>query len=194
MKHALFSSPFLSLRRLCMGATFAAFLAAFLAVFLVGCAAPSVQEYAKERPVLDLRQYFNGPLTAHGIFTDRSGKVVKRFKVRMTGRWNGNEGVLDEHFDYSDGSTQQRVWRLTHLGEGRYSGKADDVVGEANGQTAGNAFHWNYVLALPVDGRVWNVSMDDWMYQMDDRIMLNRAAMSKFGVHLGDITLTFIKE
>ena len=50
------------------------------------------------------------------------------------------------------------------------------------------------MLALPVNGKVWNVSMDDWMYLMDGRTMLNRAAMSKFGVHLGDVTLSFVKE
>lgn len=161
---------------------------------LAGCVGPTVQDYAQERPELDLRRYFNGPLTAHGLFTDRSGKVVKRFTVRMTGTWKGDEGVLDEHFVYSDGTTQQRIWHLKHLGDGRYSGRADDVVGQAQGQTAGNAFHWNYVLALPVDGKVWNVNMDDWMYLMDGRTMLNRAAMSKFGVHLGDVTLSFMKE
>lgn len=125
---------------------------------------------------------------------DRSGKVVKRFTVRMTGRWNGDEGSLEEHFVYSDGSTQERVWHIRHLGDGRYSGRADDVVGEAQGQGAGNAFRWSYVLALPVNGRVWNVHMDDWMYLMDGRTLLNRTAMSKLGVHLGDVTLSFVKE
>ncbi|WP_280192010.1 DUF3833 domain-containing protein [Delftia sp. PS-11] len=169
-------------------------LAAGLALALAGCAGPQVQDYANEQPRLDLREYLNGPLTAHGMFTDRSGKVVKRFTVRMTGRWQGDEGILDEHFVYSDGSTQQRIWHLRHLGNGRYSGHADDVVGEASGESAGNAFHWTYVLALPVDGRVWNVSMDDWMYLMDGRTLLNRTAMRKFGVHLGDVTLAFTKE
>ncbi len=171
-----------------------ALLGTALAVALAGCAGPSVQEYAKEQPRLDLREYLNGPLTAHGMFTDRSGKVVKRFTVQMTGRWTGDEGTLQEHFVYSDGSTQQRTWHLKHLGEGRYSGRADDVVGEAEGRSAGNALHWRYVLALPVNGRVWNVDMDDWMYLMDGRTMLNRTAMSKFGVHLGDVTLAFTKE
>jgi hypothetical protein len=120
------------------------------------------------------------------MFTDRSGKVVKRFTVRMTGSWKGDEGTLDEHFVYSDGSTQQRVWHLRHLGDGRYSGRADDVVGEAQGQSAGNAIHWSYVLALPVNGRVWNVSMDDWMYLIDGRTLLNRTAMSKLGLHRCD--------
>jgi hypothetical protein len=48
-------------------------------------------------------------------------------------------------------------------------------------------------LALPVDGRVINVSMDDWMYLMNDRVMLNKASMSKWGVHLGEVTLSFTR-
>ena len=164
-----------------------------LAALLAGCAGPDIKDYAQEKPVLDLREYFNGPLTAQGMFTDRAGKVVKRFSVQMTGRWEGDNGTLDEHFVYSDGTTQRRVWHLKHLGEGRYTGRADDVIGEAAGQSAGNAFHWKYTLALPVDGRVWNVDLDDWMYRMDARVLLNRTAMSKFGLHLGDITLAFDK-
>lgn len=170
-----------------------ALLGLLAAAALSGCAGPQVRDYAQEQPRLDLREYLNGPLTAHGIFTDRSGRVVKRFTVRMTGKWQGDEGILDEHFLYSDGSTQRRVWRLKHLGDNRYSGKADDVIGEAAGETSGNAFRWSYTLALPVDGRVWNVVFDDWMFRMDERTVLNRAAMSKFGIHLGDVTLVFLK-
>jgi hypothetical protein len=94
---------------------------------------------------------------------------------------------------YSDGSTEKRIWRLTDLGGGRYSGRADDVVGEAHGQVKGNAFRWGYTLALPVDGRVWHVDFDDWMYLMDERVMLNKATMSKWGVRLGEVTLSFYK-
>jgi hypothetical protein len=163
------------------------------AALIAGCASPVPADYAAERPLLDLKTYFNGPLTAHGIFTDRSGKVVRRFTVAMTGTWNGNQGVLDEQFSYSDGSKQTRVWRLTDLGNGRYEGRADDVVGVAQGQAAGNALNWRYTLALPVDGKVWEVQFDDWMYLMDGRVMLNKAAMSKFGIHLGEVTLSFYR-
>ena len=44
-----------------------------------------------------------------------------------------------------------------------------------------------------MDGKTYEVQMDDWMYLMDGKVMLNRTAMSKFGVHLGDITLAFSK-
>ncbi len=160
---------------------------------LGGCAGPQVADYAAEQPALDLRRYFDGPVEAHGMFQDRGGQVVKRFTVRMEGRWEGEQGVLDEHFLYSDGTRERRVWRLTHHGNGRYSGRADDVVGEASGQVAGNAFRWAYTLKLPVDGKVYEVQFDDWMYLIDERVMLNRATMSKFGLRLGEVTLSFYK-
>ncbi len=160
---------------------------------MAGCASPEIVDYQGEKPALDLRTYFNGTVDAWGVFTDRSGKVVKRFTVVMECRWQGDEGVLDEAFTYSDGSTQRRVWRVRQHPDGRYTGRADDVVGEAQGQARGNALRWRYTLALPVDGRVWHVDFDDWMYLMSDKVLLNRATMSKFGITLGEVTLSFTK-
>lgn len=173
---------------------FAAACASLAATLLAGCAAaPQPSDYAAERPVLDLRSYFNGTLDAYGLFQDRSGKVVKRFTVVMVCSWQGDEGTLDEDFSYSDGTRQRRVWHLRKEPDGRYTGRADDVVGEARGQERGNAFQWSYTLSLPVDGKVYEVQMDDWMYLMNDKVMLNKARMSKFGFQLGEVTLSFTK-
>jgi hypothetical protein len=160
---------------------------------LTGCASVEVSDYAAEKPALELSRYFNGTLDADGIFQDRSGKVVKRFHVLIEASWTGPVGTLDERFTYSDGSTQRRVWTVTRLNANHYSGHADDVVGEARGEARGNALRWKYVMALPVDGKVYNVDFDDWMFLMDDRVMLNRSVMSKFGFRLGEVTLSFRK-
>ncbi len=161
---------------------------------LAGCASPQVSDYAQQRPKLELDRYFNGRIRAHGIFQKRGGEVVRRFTVVMDCHWEGNQGVLDEAFSYSDGSTQRRVWRLTKHADGRYTGRADDVVGEAEGQESGNAFRWNYTLRLPVDGKEYDVQFDDWMFLVDERVMLNRATMSKFGITLGEVLLSFTKD
>ena len=160
---------------------------------LAGCGSVAVQEYAQETPVLDLKTYFSGTLDGWGIFQDRSGKVVKRFHVVIDAKWQGDIGTLDEHFTWSDGTTSRRVWTLTKIGPNRYTGRADDVIGQAEGHAAGNALRWKYVLALPVDGKTYHVDFDDWMYLMDDKIMLNRSEMRKFGVRLGELTLSFSK-
>jgi Protein of unknown function (DUF3833) len=185
MKRRLFVSA-ASTATLCMSA-----------VQLTGCASQNVSDYAAEKPVLDLRQYFNGTLDAYGIFTNRSGKVVKRFTVVMVCTWQGKPGeetgVLDEDFTYSDGTKQKRVWKLQRSADGKYIGRADDVIGIANGQEMGNAFQWGYTLSLPVDGKVYEVQFDDWMYLIDNKTMLNKATMSKFGFKLGEVTLSFTK-
>jgi hypothetical protein len=171
---------------------------------LTGCATPQIADYAAEKPALDMRQYFNGTLDAYGIFTDRSGKVVKRFTVVMKCQWTGKPGeevgVLDEDFTNSDGTKDRRVWTLKRSVDGtadtqtvRYTGTASDVLGEANGEEKGNAFRWAYTLKLPIDGKTVEVQFDDWMYLMNDKVMLNKAVMSKFGFKLGEVTLSFVK-
>ena len=174
-------------RRLILGGAATATLA------LTGCASQDIAHYAQEKPILDLQQYFNGTLDAYGVFTDRSGTVVKRFTVVMQCRWDNNQGVLDEDFTYSDGTRQKRIWRLEKFADGSYIGRADDVVGIARGRAMGNTFNWNYTLNLPVDGKVYEVQFDDWMYLMTDKVMLNKATMTKFGFTLGEVTLSFTK-
>jgi hypothetical protein len=162
-------------------------------VFLAGCASTTVDAYRAEKPALDLKAYFDGPVDAWGIFQDRSGLVVRRFHVRIDARWEGDVGTLDEHFTYSDGTTSRRVWTITRTGDGTYQGTAADVVGTARGEARGNALRWQYALDLEVDGKTYQVDFDDWMFLMDERVMLNRSIMSKFGIVLGEVTLSFRK-
>lgn len=167
--------------------------ASALALGLAGCAGIPVEKYRSEKPQLDLKTYFNGTLDGWGMFQNRKGEVIKRFHVVIDASWQGDTGTLDERFSWSDGTSSRRVWTLQKQADGRYLGTADDVVGTAIGEAAGNALCWRYVLALPVDGRVWHVDFDDWMFLIDDQVMLNRSAMSKWGFHLGEVTLSFTR-
>lgn len=166
-------------------------LAAVATLALSGCAGPTLADHAAQQPTLDLRQYFNGRLRAHGLVTDRGGKVLQRFTVELTGTWQGDTGTLDERFTYADGRRETRVWTLQRQADGRWTGRAADIVGEASGQTAGNALNWRYTLRLPVDGRSWDIDFDDWMFLVDEQVMLNRAVMRKFGIRVGEVLLSF---
>lgn len=164
-----------------------------LLLVLAGCSGPDVRQYAGESPRLELSDYLNGELEAWGMFQNRSGEVIKRFHVALTGTWQGDVGTLDERFSYSDGTTERRVWTLRRQPDGTWRGTAADVMGVAVGEVAGNALHWRYQLLLKVDGDSYVVDFDDWMLLMDQRVMLNRARMSKWGVELGQVTLSFYK-
>ena len=157
-----------------------------------GCATLTPQDYAGEKPKLDLATYFNGKVEGWGMVQDRSGKVLRRMVVVLECTWKGNEGVLDESFQWSDGKTEKRVWKIRKDGD-RYIGTAGDVVGKARGEASGNALRWNYVLALPVGDSVYNMDMDDWMWMIDDKTLANRTTMSKFGVRVAEISIFFRK-
>ena len=173
--------------------TLSASLFALVLALLAGCAGVDPASYRSEAPPLVLERYFDGTIDGWGMFQDRSGQVKRRFVVTIHARWSGDTGTLDEDFVWSDGERQKRVWTLRRVAPGRYVGTAADIVGEAVGVVEGNALNWRYTMALPVDGRVFHVDFDDWMFLVDDRVMLNRAAMSKFGVRLGEVTLSMAR-
>ncbi|WP_456021044.1 DUF3833 domain-containing protein [Pseudomonas protegens] len=165
-----------------------------LVISVASCGSVDVARYADQQPALDLQRFFSHPVKAWGMFQKRSGEVAKRFEVNIVSRREGNNLILDERFLYSDGTRQRRVWTLTPEGLGRWSGRAADVVGVAEGQVAGNSLHWRYRLNLPVDDSTYEMSMDDWMYLMDEDTLINRTSMSKFGVEVGQVTLFFRRQ
>jgi hypothetical protein len=82
------------------------------------------------------------------------------------------------------------VWTLKKSGD-RYVGTAADVVGEAGGEAAGNAYRMQYVLDFPYEGRSVHLHVDDWMYLMDDRTLLNRSSITKFGFEIAQVFISF---
>jgi hypothetical protein len=169
------------------------FILAVAALVLSACATVTPQDYAAEKPKLDLREYFNGKVDAWGIVQDRSGKVLKRMTVEMTCTWNGDVGTLDERFTYADGTKETRVWTIRKDGD-RYTGTAADVVGEAAGVAAGNTLRWNYVLdAKREGGGTVHLDMDDWMWLVDAQTLVNKTSFSKFGIKFGEVTIFFRK-
>lgn len=172
----------------------------FLAVLLLGlglsaCAGTKLDQFAAGTPKLDLEQYFVGQTKAYGLFEDRFGKIRRQFVVTIDGRMEGQDLILDEAFVYDDGERQRRIWRLTPKGGGIYEGRADDVIGVAQGRLSGNAFNLRYAMNLKVDANSsWKVTFDDWMLLQPDGVLLNRAFVDRFGVQIGSVSLAFVKQ
>ena len=164
-----------------------------LALLLTACAAPTPHDYAAQRPEFDFKTFFNGKVEGWGMVQDRSGKVTKRMYVEMTCTWNGDVGTFDERFTNSDGTKETRVWTVRKNGN-RYTGTAGDVVGEAKGEASGNALRWSYVLDAKRDGGgTIELDMDDWMWLIDAKSLMNRTSFSKFGIKFGEVSFLFRK-
>lgn len=149
--------------------------------------------YQDTSPKADIQTYFNGPIKAWGIIQDWRGRVISRFDVDMVGEWNGNTGTLKEDFRYYNGETQKRVWTIIKQDDGSYIGQADDIIDRAMGRAEGSALFWNYSMDIPVDGRTYRLKFDDWMWQMNDGVLINRSYLKKFGFTVAELTL-FMKK
>tara|TARA_B100000929_G_scaffold277246_1_gene252544 strand:- start:1880 stop:2428 length:549 start_codon:yes stop_codon:yes gene_type:complete len=158
---------------------------------LAGCASVKVEEYANTTPRLDIAEYFTGQTRAWGMVQDYSGEVQRRFTVDITGTFEGDTLTLDESFVFADGETDQRVWEFERVDEHHWVGTANDVDGQVDARQYGHAFHMRYPLDIDVGGRTLSFTMDDWMYLQPDGRLINRTAMRKFGLTLGEITLVF---
>lgn len=164
-------------------------------LLLAGCGSMTVQDFAANKPELRLEEYFAGRSRAWGIFEDRFGRLRRQFIVDIQGTWDAGSQTLTltEDFTYSDGETEQRVWTIRKQPDGSYRGTAEGVVGEASGSAAGNAFYWSYLFDLKVGSTTWRVRFDDWLWQQDGEVLVNRADISKWGVRIGGVAIFFRK-
>jgi hypothetical protein len=142
-----------------------------------------------------LEDYFVGHTRAWGIFQDRFGKLRQQFVVDVTGTWDADPGELTlvEDFVYTGGATEQRIWRVTKTGETTYEGRTDGIIGVAQIHALRGAVHLRYKLEMAMGGRKVALTFDDWMYRQDERVMINRASVTKFGFLLGTATICFQK-
>lgn len=161
---------------------------------LNGCAGNNLDYYKETIPQADIQQYFNGPIKAWGIVQDRSGRVTRRFDVHMVGKWDGDVGTLTENFDYYDGKKQQRIWTIRKMADGTYEGKAADIIDKATGKTEGSAVRWKYIMDLPVGDTTYRIRFDDWMWMMNDGVLINRSYLKKFGITVAELTIFMQKQ
>ena len=151
-------------------------------------------DFKDQKPRLIIEEYLSGKVKAWGILQNRSGKVTRQFSAELNGKWNGEQLILDEKFNWSDGEVQKRQWKINKIDEHNYEGTAADVVGTAKGFSYGSAFKLEYVLLVPVKGKNIKITFDDWIFMQDERVAINRATMTKFGIKVAELTVMFVKD
>ena len=163
---------------------------------LSACLSSDIHHYRDSKPELDIKAYFDGHIKAWGVVQDWRGRVVSRFDVNIIGEWDGANGTLTEDFVYYDeaGSTQRRIWSIEQLEDGTYRGTAGDILGEASGKQAGSAVNWAYVMDVPVGDTSHRLKFDDWMWLMNDEVLINRSYLRKFGLKVAEVTIFMKKE
>lgn len=170
------------------------------AMFISGCGSVDINNYQNNEPTFSVSDFFDGPLTAHGIVKDRSGKVIRYFNATLEGSWSDQGiGTLEEDFVFDDGEKQHRQWVFTptqsQTGQTTsYVATANDVVGDAFPVASGNAFFMEYVLRIQYKGEPLDVTIDDRMYLVNPTTLINESIMSKWGFQVGSFTLVIKKQ
>jgi hypothetical protein len=173
------------------------FLLIICLLFITNCSSNNVmkpEDFKDKKPRLIIEEYLSGNVKAWGILQNRSGKVTRQFSADLNGQWDGKMLILDEKFVWSDGEIQTRQWKIKKIDNHNYEGTAGDVVGIAKGYSYGPAFKFEYVLLVPVKGREMKITFDDWIFMQDERVAINRATMTKFGIKVAELTVMFVKD
>ena len=152
------------------------------------------EDFKDQKPRLIIEDYLSGNVKAWGILQNRSGKVTRQFSADLNGEWNGKQLILNEKFLWNDGEIQNRQWKINKISEHNYEGTAEDVVGKAIGYSYGPSFKFEYVLLVPVKGKNMKITFDDWIFMQDERVAINRAKMTKFGIKVAELTVMFVKD
>lgn len=168
-------------------------LLGLISLILAGCST-SLKDYENKTPQFDLKNYFTGDLKGWGLVKNWKGEVTQRFSVKLNGQWHNNKGRLYELFTYADGRQQERIWKLEKGTDGVSTGRANDVIGVAHGKQAGFAFHWTYQLQVNMNDDPVTVTLDDWLYQIDEQALVSEAQIKKFGINVGKVLVFIIKQ
>ena len=163
---------------------------ALIASRFAGFRAQAPADYAGQEPRLDLREHLSGPILCEGVIYGPFGRVSSRFVADMEGRWEGDTGVMVEHFRYDSGATQTREWRLTLRSDGSIRAEADDVVGAGQGWASGPSVLLRYRIRLPENAGGHVLDTTDWMYLCDNGTVINRSQFRKFGVKVAELVAT----
>lgn len=142
-------------------------------------------------PEFAFERYFLGQTRGYGLLQGRGGAIRRQFVVDITGVIAGDALCLFEVFAFDDGERLNREWTVRRTGAKTYAATAPDVIGSASGEALPGAARWRYLLRVPVGKRDWAIAMDDWMYAMPDDVVLSRVAMTKWGLTVASMTVTY---
>jgi hypothetical protein len=157
---------------------------------MMGFSAQRPADYAALSPRFDVRQHLSGSIECEGVIYGPTGRVTSRFVATMHGTWDGNRGVLREHFSYDSGANQNREWRLTIGNDGKLRAEADDVVGAGTGEVSGPTVYLNYDIKLPASAGGHVLAVQDWMYLTQNGTIINRSQFRKFGFKVAELVAT----
>ncbi len=167
-----------------------------LLLALAACSDPlPVTTFRDTPPTLDPIRFFTGHARSWGVLENRSGQPTSIVQTDCTGIADGPDGLrMTQKLTIGSDAPVTREWRMRRLSPGRFEASANDMVGTTIGEASGNAFHWQWTLALSPGNSLKDVTMDQWWYLQPDGSLLNRTSVRKLGFIAAEVTEHFVPD
>jgi hypothetical protein len=156
----------------------------------------SIDDFKNTTPEFLPEEFFNGRLEGWGVLESLIGGLQKRATISAEGKWDAAAQAVrfTETYRFDDGHVDTLQWTIRKLGPGQYSGAEPRLDGEAAGEQAGCAFHWQYTRETPQkDGSTTKLNFDDWFYRIDDNACMVRGSAGRAGLPFATAHVTYRK-
>jgi hypothetical protein len=156
----------------------------------------SIDDFKGTSPEFLPEEFFNGRLEGWGVLESLVGGLQKRSTIKAEGKWDAQTQTVDftETYLFDDGHVDTLHWTIRKLAPGSYSGAEPRLDGEAKGEQAGCAFHWQYTRETPQkDGSTTKLNFDDWFYRIDANACMVRGTAGRAGLPFATAHVTYRK-
>jgi hypothetical protein len=171
-----------------------AVIGALSATWAGACATVPPASAVLTQPGVALERDFRGRSYAKGVFTNRLTESVRPFTVVLNGKWDGRTLTLREDFAYADGEKDVKTWVFRRISATQWAGTREDVVGQADVQVVDGVVRLSYDVDLPTGSGPVRLRFEDVIERSAGGMIVNRAIVSKYGLPLGDVDLTFSRK
>lgn len=155
-----------------------------------GCAATPAPP-SKPGPPITLVSAFRGRTTGRGHFRVWVTGDERRFTARLNGTVKGAEGArtltVVEDFLYDDGQKDRLTWVFTEIGPGRWRGKREDTVGDAEVVEEDGRIRLSYTADFRSTSGVNRLEFQDIIYADPDGTLINDAVVSRAGIPVASV-------
>jgi hypothetical protein len=155
-----------------------------------------IDDFKGCRPEFLPEDFLDGQLEGWVVLESPVGGLQKRATIAAEGKWDaGSQTVrFTETYTFDDGHTDTLNWIIRREAVGQYSGSESSLDGDAAGEQAGCAFHWEYTRDVPqADGTTTKLNFDDWFYRIDERACIVRGSAGRAGLPFVTAHVTYRK-
>lgn len=159
---------------------------------LAGCSRLPASPTGPLRPIT-LEQAFAGRAVGAGVFrVDLTGSE-RRFRARLDGRVQGDRLTVVEDFIYDDGEENRLTWVFDRAEPGRWTGRREDTVGQAEVVETGTEIRLSYTADFVSEGAVTRLGFEDVIYFSPEGRVINDAVVTRWGLPVARVRFEMVK-